>query len=279
MVPSQSLDASEIRIAEDRKSVGARIIYEAIKRDAEDELARTTTGLAWSGLAAGISMGICLLGDGLIRSHLPDAGWAPLISKFGYSLGFVVVILGRQQLFTENTLSPILPLLDRHSSVRLLHVARLWGTVLVANLFGAAIFAIATAHAAAFDEAARAAFYSISTEAYQQPVKHQFVSGIYAGWLVALILWLMPAVPQTRLWVVLGLTYLIGIGGFAHVIAGSVEVFYLAALGTISVLDAIAYFVVPALLGNILGGVGLVAVLNYAQVAAGTDRKRRPKKK
>ena len=98
--------------AEQKSAAGAHIVYKAVLKEGEDELERSVSALAWSGLAAGLSMGFSLVSEGLLRSHLPDAPWRPLITKLGYSVGFLIVVLGRQQLFTENTLTAILPLLQ-----------------------------------------------------------------------------------------------------------------------------------------------------------------------
>ncbi len=108
----------EDRVVEEKAAVGSHIVYKAILKEADEELGRSTIALAWSGLAAGLSMGFSLVAEGLLQSHLPDAAWRPLISKFGYSLGFLIVILGRQQLFTENTLTPMLPLLQSATGER-----------------------------------------------------------------------------------------------------------------------------------------------------------------
>jgi formate-nitrite transporter family protein len=113
------LDEREKKIAEDRAFAGANVIHEAIRKQGEEELRRTSSGLAWSGLAAGLSMGFSMVTQGLLSAHLPDVPWKPLVSKFGYSIGFLIVVLGRQQLFTENTLTPIIPLLQRRDAATL----------------------------------------------------------------------------------------------------------------------------------------------------------------
>src|ERR1700754_3340664 len=107
------LDEREERKADQHITASAHVIYEVIRRQGEDELRRTSSGLAWSGLAAGLSMGFSLIAQGLLHTYLPDAQWKPLLTKFGYSVGFLIVIIGRQQLFTENTLTPIIPLMAR----------------------------------------------------------------------------------------------------------------------------------------------------------------------
>ena len=96
---------------EERLAIGANVVYETIRREGEEELRRAVSALAWSGLAAGLSMGFSFIAEGLLVAHLPDSPWRPLLSKAGYCIGFLIVILGRQQLFTENTLTVILPLL------------------------------------------------------------------------------------------------------------------------------------------------------------------------
>src|SRR4051812_21595731 len=105
----------------DRTAPPGQIIYHAIHREGEHELKRDSGALAWSGLAAGLSMGFSIVTQALLRAHLPDAPWTILISRLGYTVGFLMVILGRQQLFTENTLTPILPLLTNKKAAVLLN--------------------------------------------------------------------------------------------------------------------------------------------------------------
>jgi Formate/nitrite family of transporters len=138
-------EQQEHKEAEEAKSLDAKTTYEVIRQEGLDELERSTRALAWSGLAAGLSMGFSLVAEALLRAHLPDAAWRPLIAKSGYSVGFLIVILGSQQLFTENTLTPIVPLLHEWSANRLRNVLRLWSAVLMANLIGALLFAVALA--------------------------------------------------------------------------------------------------------------------------------------
>ena len=123
----------EEKLVQDRVAIGAPVVYETIRREGEDELQRSAAALAWSGLAAGLSMGTSFIAEALLAAHLPRAPWAPLVARLGYSLGFLTVILGRQQLFTENTLTVILPLMVRKDVATLARVVRLWAVVLTAN--------------------------------------------------------------------------------------------------------------------------------------------------
>lgn len=274
--PHEGLDLKEREIeeVERRSAIGAHIVHEAIRIEGEDELKRPSSALAWSGLAAGLSMGFSLVGEGLLRSRLPDAPWRPLITKLGYSIGFLVVILGRQQLFTENTLTPVLPLLYRRNRQVLANVLRLWAVILFSNLLGAAIFAWAVGNTDVFSPQVRQTFLDIGREAQNVSFGTAVLRGIFAGWLIALVVWLMPYAEHARLFVIVILTWLVGLGGLTHIIAGSVEVFFLVMTGQASLGDYLGGYMMPTLIGNTLGGVSLVAALNHAQVVAGRNQPR-----
>src|SRR3954470_21609284 len=244
------------------------IVYHAVRKEGEDELERNTSALAWSGLAAGMSMGFSFAAEAMLRAALPDAPWRPLISKLGYSIGFLIVILGRQQLFTENTLTVVLPVLRRPDSLMMRNVARLWAIVLAANLIGALLFACASARTDIFSHETRAAMTALSIDALSPSIATVFLRGIVAGWLIALMVWLLPFAETARVWVIILLTYVVGIGQFAHVIAGSVETMFAVATAQRSAWLYVSHFLMPALAGNIVGGVSLVAALAHAQVAA-----------
>ena len=262
------LTESEHKEAEERSSVTVRVVHEAVRKEGEDELERSTQALAFSGFAAGLSMGFSLIGEGLIRSRLPDAPWRPLLAKFGYSFGFVLVVLGRQQLFTENTLTPILPLLHRKDRDTLLNVLRLWSVVLLANLAGALAIAWVLGNTQAFQPDVRQAFHDIGMEGAALPLRLVVLRGVFAGWLIAFMVWLLPFAESARVAVIVGLTWLVGLGGFTHVIAGAIEVLFLATTYAIPWSQAIGGYILPTLLGNIIGGVSLVAALNHAQVVS-----------
>ncbi|HZQ37602.1 MAG TPA: formate/nitrite transporter family protein [Dehalococcoidia bacterium] len=267
--PVVELKRGEHEEAEQRSAVRAPVVYEAIRREGEDELRRPVQALAWSGFAAGLSMGFSLVAQGLLRAGLPDAPWRPLVANVGYSIGFLIVILGRQQLFTENTLTVILPLLARRSRLVLWRVARLWVVVLAANLAGALVFAWVVGNTEVFRAAPRQAFHELGHEALSGGFGTIVLRGIFAGWLIALMVWLLPAAEGARVQIIIIVTYLVGLAGLAHIIAGSIEVLYLVTTGEASALDFLGRFMLPTLIGNIIGGVSLVAALNHAQVVAG----------
>ncbi len=253
--------------AERRTSPSAAVVHEAVRREGEDELGRPSSALAWSGVAAGLSMGFSFVAEALLQSALPDTPWRPLITKFGYSLGFLFVILGRQQLFTENTLTPILPLLHRTHSI--FEVARLWCVVLAANLVGTVLFALFIARSSIFNADIHAALADVGSHLVAHGFWSTFCGAILAGWLIALMVWLLPFAESARFFVIVIVTYMVGIGGFNHIIAGSADAGYLLFTGGAGAWELVSRFWLPTLLGNAIGGVLLVAALNHAQVTAG----------
>lgn len=217
-------------------------------------------------------MGFSLAAEGLLRAHLPDAEWTPLITKLGYSLGFIIVVLGRQQLFTEQTITAILPVLSRDRPGALAGAARMWATVLVANLVGAAAFAATAAWTEAFDPEVRAAFVEIGRDAVAHSFATTLVRGIFAGFLIATMIWLLPGSGSARVFIVLLMTYIVGLAGLAHIIAGSAEVLFLVFAGDQTFIDYLTGYALPTFIGNALGGVTLVALLAHAQHAPEESR-------
>lgn len=263
------LDPDELQKAREEESLNASVTYEVIRREGMKELERAPEALAWSGLAAGLSMGFILVAEGLLRSHLPDAPWRPLVSKLGYSVGFLVVILGSQQLYTENTITPIVPLLAEKSAEMLGRVLRLWAIVLVTNLIGTIVFAWVVARTTLFDPDVQAAMLGVANETMRGDFASTLLRAIFAGWLIALMVWMLPGSKGAQFSVIVMMTYLVGVAGLSHIVAGSTEAAYLVARGAATWGDYFGRFVLPTLLGNTLGGVTLVAALNHAQVTGG----------
>lgn len=268
----QALKKQEEEI-EQRTSPPGQVVYHAIHSEGEHELKRDNGGLAWSGLAAGLSMGFSMIAEALLQVHLPDAKWTLLLTKFGYTIGFLIVILGRQQLFTENTLTAILPLLKKPCVPVFLNVCRLWAVVLITNLIGGFVFAWIVGHTSLFDANVRDACAQLGHEAVQHSFGTILLRGVFAGWLIAIMVWLLPFAESARVEVIIILSYIVGLGQFAHIIAGGVKAFYLVAISDLSFFHCVGGYLVPTLVGNIIGGVSLVAALGHAQfVAAGRDQ-------
>ena len=240
-------------------------IFETISNEGRKELARPATSLWWSGLAAGASISASLFAEGFLRLTLPEQPWAEAVESLGYTVGFLIVVFGRLQLFTENTITPILPLLSEPTLGKLRATARLWGIVFAANMAGSLMAALFAVYSSMASPEQVEAFTEISQQFVDRSFADAFWQGIPAGFYIAAMVWMLPSADHARFYVVVVMTYLITLGRFTHVVAGSTEVFLLQARGLMGVFEG-AFFIGCVGAGNIVGGTGLFALLAYAQV-------------
>jgi formate/nitrite transporter FocA (FNT family) len=189
----------------------------------------------------------------------------------GYSVGFLIVILSRQQLFTENTLTAVLPVMARRQWQWLFVMLRLWGIVLAANLVGCLLFAGFLAYSGALPANIAEAAQEVGAKLMANSAGEMFVKGIVSGWLIAALVWMLPSAEGTEIFVITLITYLMALGGFTHVVVGSAEVLYLWLAGHESFARVAFGFFLPTLMGNVAGGTLLFAVLSYAQVREEID--------
>ncbi len=266
-----SRSGTERQEIERRRRLRAAAVYEIVRSEGEDELSRPFPSLIWSGIAAGLSISLSVVAEGLLHAHLPPAEWRPLVENLGYSVGFLVVILGRQQLFTENTITVVLPVMANQKLAILLNVARLWTVVFLANMVGTAISGWAISSDLFFTAEGQEAMRAVARHAMAPDAATTFWRGIVAGFIVAAIVWTLPSAEAAAFFVVLVLTYLIALGDLSHVIAGAVEAFILVFDGELPLWNALGGFILPALAGNVIGGTTLFALISYAQVRREID--------
>ena len=264
--PPEGLTREETKSVVKRRKLRAAVVYEIIRTEGEGELARSFAALWWSALGAGLSIGFSVLAQALLKSYLPDVPGAAIIENIGYSVGFLIVILSRQQLFTENTLTAVLPVMANREWRWLWVMLRLWGIVLAGNVVGCLLFASFLAYSGVLTPDFAAAVHGIGAKLMANTPLEMFVKGIVAGWLIAALVWMMPSAEGTEIFVITLITYLIALGGFTHVVAGSAEAFYLWFAGQESFVHVAFGFFLPTLAGNLFGGTLLFAVLSYAQV-------------
>jgi formate/nitrite transporter FocA (FNT family) len=264
---SPHLDRRERRQAAAGAPMGALVIHEIVRDQGEEELERSFSSLAWSGLAAGLSIGFSFLVEATLQGRLPDTPWRPLVAGLGYSLGFLIVILGRQQLFTETTLTAVIPALTRRSLSTIVMTLRVWGIVLAANLAATWVFAGIVAWSGVFPEPTVQAMAQLSAHTMDGSFWHTALGGGAAGWLIGLMVWLLPGAGPSRPLIIILLTYVVAICQFPHIIAGSVEAAYGVLTGAASAGDYAFSFLLPTLLGNAAGGTILAALLNHAPLA------------
>ena len=249
----------------DSKRRSAHEIFEAAQDNAREELRRSSLGLAFSGIAGGLTMGLTGLAVAAVRAQLPDTEAARLVSLLFYPIGFIAVIIGRAQLFTENTLYPVILVLDERQHLR--NTLRLWGVVFGANIVGAALFAVLATQTGALRPDIAHALVELGKDSVGFSFAHVFWSAVVGGWMIALVAWIVTASHWTigQLAMVWLLTFVVGAGHFAHCIASSGEILSAAFSGQVA---AGSYFLwlLAATVGNIAGGVVIVSLLNYGQV-------------
>ena len=262
----EKLQGKEIELDEERLPSRAMAIHEHIRQDGEKELERDAMALLWSAIAAGLSMGASLLAKGIFHVHLADLPGGFLLENLGYTFGFIIVIMARQQLFTENTVTAVLPVMHNPTAGNVGLLMRLWGVVLLGNIIGTAIAAWAFEYMPIFNEATRDAFVSIGMKVMENTPGEMFANAIISGWLIATMVWMFPAAGAAKIVVIILMTWLIALADTTHIVVGAVEIFYLIFNGTLSWHDFIWPFALPTLAGNICGGTFIFALLSHAQI-------------
>ena len=247
----------------------AEEIYRQVARNAKEELKRSSVSLAISGFTGGTFMGFSALGVGCILGFLGNSPTTFILSRMLYPLGFIVVILGRSQLFTENTLYPVALVLAEKK--QLWNTLRLWAIVLPSNIAGAFAFACLISLTPALMPQVVHAIAKLGMESAQTPLGTVFWSGVMGGWIIATAAWLVSGSHSISgsvmiIWV---LTFVVGLGNFAHCIASSGEVLTSVLTGQIP-WWMYPRWLGPAVGGNICGGVLMVTLLEYGQAIYGT---------
>ncbi len=256
----------EQREAEERSAPPARVVHAAVAEQGEEELERPLASLFWSGIAAGIAIMASVWVSGALHHYLPDEPWRDALVALGYPFGFLIVILGRLQLFTEHTAVAALPVVREPSKRAAGRLARLWGTVFLANMVGTAVIAALVVKGHVQSPDVLNGMVEASRKLLDRDPADTLLQAIPAGFLIASIAWIRSAIEGSGFWVAFAVTYAIALSGFAHVIAGAAEAFVLLWHDDAGIDWVIAGFIGPALIGNIIGGTGLFALLAHAQV-------------
>lgn len=249
----------------------AAVLHEIIRLQGDMELERSIAALFWSALAAGLTMGLSLMGMGLLNSRLPDGDGFKVIASFGYCAGFLAVILSRQQLFTENTLTAVLPIMSKPTLKNFGRLLRLWAVVLVGNLMGTLLVAYVMLHLPIFDTQTDKAFLEIGRKVMENDPSQMFAKGIISGWMIATMVWMIPSMESAKMWIIILITYLMALGDFTHIVVGTAEVSYLVFAGELPWKDFWLIFAGPTLAGNIIGGSFIFALISHAQIRSDTQ--------
>lgn len=243
------------------KSAGE--ILEALIHDGREELDRASLGLLLSGFAAGLNISFGMVALAIVASLTGGLG---LAAYFAYPLGFLIVVLGRAQLFTENTVTPVTVVLTGEKS--LWNMLRFWAVVFVSNMLGTALFAAVLVYGQLLESGPFELLLEYSQEKLGYGWWTTFFKAIFGGWVVALVAWLVAASQDTvtQAFFVYALSFLIPAAGLVHCVAGAAEGMTSVFAGRTPFLEFLGAFLLPTTLGNIVGGVVLVTLLNYGQV-------------
>lgn len=264
--PSSVMSDEDQQAVSQKGSRSAKVMHEVVRLQGDEELDRPLKSLLFSGFAAGLAINISVIAEAAMQMRLPDAPWRELITAFGYTVGFVIVILGKLQLFTENTVTAVLPVATHPTRRNFYRLLRLWLSVFVANMAGTCLVALLISQKIIIGPEVLAASLDVSRRILDHGPGTTLLLAIPAGFLIAAIAWIIPNAKGSEFWVIFLITYTIAIGGFSHVVAGSSEAWLLMFQGETSAWGAIAGFIIPALTGNVIGGTGLFAFVAHGQV-------------
>ncbi|MCE0814077.1 formate/nitrite transporter family protein [Buttiauxella sp. W03-F01] len=279
-VESDEKDHGEkIEVDEEQLPSRAMAIHEHIRQDGEKELERDAMALFWSAVAAGLSMGASLLAKGIFHVNLEGVPGSFLLENLGYTFGFIIVIMARQQLFTENTVTAVLPVMQKPSGSNFLLLMRLWGMVLLGNIIGTGLAAYAFEYMPIFDEQTRDAFVSIGMDVMHNTPGEMFANAIISGWIIATMVWMFPSAGSAKIFVIIIMTWLVALGDLTHIVVGSVEILYLVFNGTIHWSEFFWPFALPTLAGNICGGTFIFALISHAQIRNDMSNKKKAETK
>lgn len=262
----ESLSHDESEEAIERAGPRAPVIYASISARGREEMARPFKSLFGSGVSAGLILSLSFITEGLFANVLPQFAGRAAVADIGYTVGFILVILGRMQLFTEDTITPILPLLSSPTGHAFFRTGRLWLVVFTGNMVGMLIAAATLAFGEIVRPDQLVSIVEVSSKVLENTPLETFRYGIVAGFLIAALVWCMPMARGGELALIFVVSYIIALGDFTHVVAGSGEAFLLAFSGDTSWTNAVFGIILPAFLGNVFGGTVLFATLAYVQV-------------
>lgn len=229
---------------------------------ADEEIAEGKRQLFFSGLIAGFAISLTVVGHAVGAEVFPENGF---LSAILYPIGFIYIILGNYQLYTENTLPPVALTLSRLASVPLLVLV--WTVVLVGNVLGAGFGVFLVAHGNVLSPEAMTVATEFAGNGLELGWWTVFTKALFAGWLVAGVVWLDHAAQDSisRLLVIYFIFYTIAAGELYHVITAAGEAFlFLFVTGSNPIGVMMGYWL-PVLLGNTVGGVLLFTLVNYVK--------------
>ena len=256
----------ERHVLKDNQPIPPQLIFKIIRSEGEEELNRKFIALAFSALAAGIFVSFSFFFRAVLHFHMAGSQFEPLISSLGYTVGFLIVILGRMQLFTENPITTIIPLLSNFTAQEFFKVIRLWSIVFFFNIIGTTLAALFFSCEGAVSAEFSVALHEVADNVIKLSPIENILRGIPAGIMIAVLVWTAPQTKNFRFMTILFFVYFIALGDFAHVVVGSCEMAFEVISGDANFFEYFFKFLIPTGLGNVLGGTGIFTLLIYNQV-------------
>ncbi|WP_158611051.1 formate/nitrite transporter family protein [Aurantiacibacter spongiae] len=262
----EALSSNDKRIIRRHETANAKLVHEIIRLRGIEELERPFFSLLWSALGAGFVIGLSPYAMGILGVELPEGPYKDIIVSLGYVVGFVAVIAGRMQLFTESTITAVLPAATTVCVKNTLRTLRLWIIVFAGNMIGTFMFALFTywdiPHQPEISEEIR----RLSAEAMGHYMVAPFLLGIPAGFMLAVLVWSLPNLERQEMLAISLITGFMALAHVAHSVVGAAEMWVSVLFGDVTLGDGLFGFLLPAALGNLVGGAVLFAFLAHAQV-------------
>jgi formate/nitrite transporter FocA (FNT family) len=258
----------EQQIIEDgeSESLTSPEIYIEVAREGIEEMARPSASLFWSAIAAGFLISFSLIAKAALHVETGDLPAGLAIESMGYTIGFILVIYCRLQLFTENTITPVLPTIASPTAKNFGNLGRVWTISLAANFIGTAVMALLFATTSVVTPETLEAMLYISQKVADLSFTESLIKGLPSGLLIAALVWMRPSSGESFLGLVFLITYVIAVGDFTHVVVGSCEIFLLAWTGQGELGEMMLTNIFPTLLGNLIGGTALFALIAWGQI-------------
>jgi formate/nitrite transporter FocA (FNT family) len=244
-------------------------VVDAGARVGAQRLGRPAAGDAITAFIGGMSVSfgaVAMAWAAASSGGAPAPSPAHLAGALAFPVGFLVLLVGKSELFTENFFLPVTAVLERRGTVG--QLAALWAVTLALNLLGGLTFALLITRPGVLDGGPARYLVALAEHSVQYPFSTAFVKAIFAGWLMTLLTWLLLAARGLgpRLAIIWAVAALIVLGQFNHAIISAAEIFIAMLLGArIGVADWLTRNLLPALLGNVVGGVLFVTLLFYVQ--------------
>jgi formate/nitrite transporter FocA (FNT family) len=258
--------------------VGAREpeqIYEQTRKEGERRLARPPLELAATALVGGFDVSVGVIAY-VLAANTVHGTTRELIGSLAFGVGFVFIVVGRSELFTENFLIPVAGL-ERDQLRSWLKLGELWLVALVLNVVGGVLIAVVVTSHHVLPHGGAEGFTKLAEHIASRSTLPAFLSAVIAGALMTVMTWFVEGAADSlgvrivMAWVV---GAVIALGTFNHAVVSTLEVVFGMRYGAdVDVSQLLANLGI-AVAGNLVGGLCLVTFVRMVQAAEGSRSSR-----